>query len=99
MTDLSNNFLINRRQKEKVALNNQYSSWVDIRSGVPDGSIFGSLLFLIYVHYLSHGLKGKCKLNTDDTSLYFVLHDFNTSASDINKNLDLISDSLMENKF
>ena len=56
------------------------------------GSIPGSLLFLINVSDLSNGLKSKCKLFPDNTSLFSVAHDVNTTASDINNDLKLISD-------
>ena len=49
------------------------------------------LLFLIYVNDLPNGLKSKCKLFADDTSLFSVVHDISTSASDINNDLTLIS--------
>ena len=50
-----NGFLAKRKQR--VILNGQYSSWVDIRAGVPQGSIIGSLLFLIYVNGLPMTLE------------------------------------------
>ena len=67
---------------QRVVLNGQCSSWVDIRAGVPQGSILGPLLFLIYVNDLPDGLKSECKLFADDTSLFSVVHDIGTSASD-----------------
>ena len=84
-----NDFLTNRKQR--IVLNDQCSSWVDIRVGVPQSSILGPLLFLIYVNDLPNGLKSEFKLFADDTSLFFVVHDISTSASDINKDLTLIS--------
>ena len=78
-------------RKQRVVLNGQYSSWVDIRAGVPQGSILGPLLFLIYVNDLPNGLKSECKLFADDTSLFSVVHDISTSASNINNDLTLIS--------
>ena len=51
----------------------------------------GPLLFLIYLNDLPDGIKSECKLFADDTSLFFVVHDISTSASDINKDLTLIS--------
>ena len=47
---------------------------------------------MIYVNDLPNSLKSECKLFADDTSLFFVAHDVNTSASDVNNNLKLISD-------
>ena len=46
---------------------------------------------MIYVNDLSYGLKGECKLFADETSLFSVVHDISTSASDINNDLTLIS--------
>ena len=43
------------------------------------------LLFFVYVNDLSNGLKRECNLFADDTSLFFVAYDFNTSESNINK--------------
>ena len=90
LINIRNDFLTNR--KERVVLNGQCSSWVDIRAGVPQGSLLGPLLFLIYVNDLQNGLNSACKLFADDTSLFSVAHDVNTSTSDINKNLKLKSD-------
>ena len=58
-----------RNRKQRVVLNGQCSSWVDVYAGVPQGSILGPLLFLIYINDLSDGLKSECKLFADDTSL------------------------------
>ena len=85
-----NDFLTNRKQR--VVLNDQCSSWVDIRVGVPQISILGPLFLLIYVSDLPNGLKSECKFFADDTSLFSATYDVNTSASDINKDLKLISD-------
>ena len=45
--DILEDFLRNRKQR--VVLDGQCSSWVDIRAGVPKRSIPGPLLFLIYI--------------------------------------------------
>ena len=90
MINIPNDFLTNRKQT--VVLNGQCSSWVDIRAEVPQGSILGPLLFLIYVNDLPNGLKSECKLFADNTSLFSVVNDVNTSANDISSDLKLISD-------
>ena len=74
-----------RNRKQRVVLNGQCSSWADINAGVPQGSILGPLLFLIYINDLSDGLKCECKLFADDTFLFSVVNDISALASDLNE--------------
>jgi len=43
-------FLCNR--KERVTINGFYSDWADVLSGIPQGTIFGPILFIIYINDL-----------------------------------------------
>ena len=54
LINIIHDFLTNRKQR--VVLIGQYLSWFDILAGVPQGSIFGPLLFLIYVNGLPNEL-------------------------------------------
>ena len=78
--------------ESRVVLNGQYSSWADIYNGVPHGSILGALLFLIYINDLSSDIKSKCKLFADNTSLFSEVHEIDTSANDLNHDLEKISE-------
>ena len=80
-----------RNRKQRVLLNGQVSDWSDARIGVPQGFILGSLLFLIYINDLSEGLSSNTKLFADDTSLFSVIHNSNTSALELNSDLAKIN--------
>ena len=60
-------------RKQGVVLNGQNSSWGSIEVGVPQGSILGPLLLLIYINDLSHDLATNVKLFADGTSLFLHL--------------------------
>ena len=78
-----------KERKQRVVHNGQVSTWKNINGGVPQGSILGPLLFLIYINDLTEGLTTNVKLFADDTSLFSVVHDTQTSANDLNKDLEI----------
>ena len=86
---LLENYLSGRFQR--VLLNGQTSSWRPILAGVPQGSILGPFLFLIYINDLPDELKSNAKLFADNTSLFAVVNDKNESANILNNDLKLIS--------
>ena len=49
-------------------------------TGVSQGSFFGSLLFLIYINYLSCNLRLNPKHYADDFSLFLFVHDIHQSG-------------------
>ena len=71
-------------RKQCVVLNGQVSQWTSIEAGVPQGSILGLLLFFISINDLSDDLSTKAKLFADNTSLFFVVYNINTSATHLN---------------
>ena len=76
---------------KRVLLNGQASSWRSVLAGVPQGSILGPLLFLIYINDLPNELKSNAKLFADDTSLFTIVKDKNKSANMLNNDLRRIS--------
>ena len=65
------NYLSGRRQR--VAYGEEMSEWVNVRMGVPQGSILGPLLFTIFVNDLPAALsRSKVMLYADDTTVYFA---------------------------
>ena len=48
----------------------EYSEWVDVISGVPQGSVLGPILFLIYVNDIPEMVNCSIKMFADDTKLF-----------------------------
>ena len=86
---LLKDYLPNRKQR--VALNGQTSDWRKINSGVPQGSVLGPLLFLIFINELADGITSICKTFADDTSLFSKVYDIDISAKELNSDLEKIS--------
>ena len=80
------------QRKQRVVLNGQHSSWTNVQAGVPQRSILEPLFFLIYINDLSDGLTLSTKLFADDTSLFSVVQNINSTANDLNSDLIKISD-------
>ena len=78
-------------RQQRVLLNGQTSKWSNILAGVPNGSVSGPLLFLIYINDLPDGLQSICKIFADDTSLFSKINGIDTSNIDINNDLVKIS--------
>ena len=90
LLNILSDFLRNRKQR--VTLNGQSSSWTNANAGALQGSILGPLLSLIYINDLPYGLSSNAKLFADDTSLFSVVHDINTSTIELKSDLKKIND-------
>ena len=66
----------------------QISDCSDGKAGVSQGSIFGPLLVLIYINDLPDRLSSNAKLFAEDTPLFSVIHDRNTSWTEQGLDID-----------
>ena len=63
------------------------NNWLPIRAGVPQSSILGTLLFIIFINDIVNEINAEIKLFTDNTSLYLIVD--NPSDTDFLLNQDL----------
>ena len=64
-------FLSDRIQK--VIVNGSSSNWSEVTSGIPQGSVLGPLLFVIYINDLPDVVNSEAFLFADDTKLFRVI--------------------------
>ena len=74
-----------------MVLNGSCSDYSEIESGVPQGSVLGPLLFLIFINDLERNIKSNINFFADDTMLFSVVKDPVISADDLNHDLDIIN--------
>ena len=82
------NYLHNRKQR--VVLNGFQSDYSLIESGVPQGSVLGPFLFLMYINDLERNITSNIKFFADDTMLFSIVKDPTISANDLNRDLNMI---------
>ena len=78
-------------RKQRVVLNGQASEWTSVQAGVPQGSILGPLLFLIYINDIVKDIGCTIRLFADDTSMYIIVETPQVAANYINIDLSRIS--------
>ena len=79
-------YLSNRQQR--VTIDGVSSTWGQIMAGVPQGSVLGPLLFLIYINDICDGIESEIRLFADDTTVYVVVDNPVSAANQLNSDLE-----------
>ena len=57
-----------------VMLDSKFSSPVPVLSGVPQGTVLGPLIFLLYINDITQGIDSPLRIFADDCLLYRVIN-------------------------
>ena len=82
------NYLSDRYQR--VCIRNATSSWKKINVGVPQGSILGPLLFVIFINDIVNDINSSIRLFAGDTCIFEIVDDPIASAAVLNDDLKKI---------
>ena len=77
-------------RKQKVVIRNCSSSLRSVNAGVPQGSVLGPLLFLVYINDISESLLSLTRLFADDSSLFYSATNINDIEGIINHDLRIL---------
>ena len=72
-------FLHERTQR--VVVDDQTSDEAPVTSGVPQGSVLGPILFLVYINDMPEYIKSSCRLFADDSIIYRVIQGLRDCAT------------------
>jgi len=70
----------------KVGIRGSFSDWTEVLSGVPQGSVLGPLLVLLFVNDLPDWIKNSMRMFADDVKIWNVIR---TDAGDDSLQKDL----------
>ena len=65
-------FLSDRQQCVRVE--DKLSNWINVISGIPQGSVLGPILFVIFINDMPEMVDSMCQLFADDAEIFRSVH-------------------------
>ena len=85
-------------RKQAVWINHVFSDWMDVNIGVPQGSILGPLLFIIFANDLPFSVTCELDSYADDSSLTSTQETVQQLNNEVNENCASVSSWMQENR-
>ena len=85
-----NSYFSNRTQR--VVIKDALSNIAQLKAGVPQGSVLGTLLFLVFINDIADGMIGLGRLFADDTSIGHIANDKDSLQDMVNVYLAYLND-------
>ena len=85
-------------RKLKIHLNNTFQEPGNLLCGIPQRSILGPLLFLLYINDMPQAVDCELLLYTDDTCLIFQHKDITEIETTLNRNFSMLCDWFVDDK-
>jgi hypothetical protein len=85
-------------RKQRVVLNGVVSDWMDVESGVPQGSVLGPLLFTVFINDIDQSVISSLLKFADDAKLFRVIYssdDVESLRTDLGKLFEWSKEWLM----
>ena len=79
------------KRQQRVVLDNKVSGFLPVKSGIPQGTVLGPLMFLLYISDIDQNISSTIRLFADDCIMYRIV-DINEEACNLQHDLDKIMD-------
>ena len=79
------------KRQQRVVLDNKASDYLPVKSGIPQGTVLGPLMFLLYINDIDQNISSTIRLFADDCIMYRTVTT-REEASSLQYDLDKIYD-------